>query len=137
MRNTDAACARLAELKKLGVQIAIDDFGTGYSSLAYLQKFPVDCLKIDRMFTNSIGQSRESHALVRTLVQLGRNLGLTILAEGVETTEQIDHLRAEAVDRVQGFHMARPLDPATFATTLLHPHGSGRVPRLRGRRVGQ
>ena len=95
MRNADKTARRLGELKALGIQLAIDDFGTGYSSLAYLERFPVDCLKIDRTFTNAIGDSTESRALVRTLVQLGHDLGMTTLAEGVETTEQIDHLRDE------------------------------------------
>ena len=99
--------------------MAIDDFGTGYSSLAYLQKFPVDCLKIDRTFTNAISSSPESRALIRTLVQLGRDLGLKTLAEGVETTEQVDRLRGEHVDQAQGFLMARPMDPETLAKTIL------------------
>src|SRR6201999_4576956 len=71
MRNIDTTARRLRDLKDLGVQIAIDDFGTGYSSLAYLQRFPVDCLKIDRSFTETITRSPESEALIRTLVQLG------------------------------------------------------------------
>jgi diguanylate cyclase (GGDEF)-like protein len=119
MRDTEKAASRLRELKTIGVQLAIDDFGTGYSSLAYLAKFPVDCLKIDRAFTNAISNSTESRALVRTLVQLGRDLGLTTLAEGVETTEQIDRLRDEHVDQAQGFLMARPLEPEAFANSIL------------------
>jgi diguanylate cyclase (GGDEF)-like protein len=119
MRDTAMTARRLRQLKALGVQLAIDDFGTGYSSLAYLAKFPVDCLKIDRTFTGAISNSTESRALVRTLVQLGRDLGITTLAEGVETTEQIDRLRDEHVDQAQGFLMARPLEPELFATTIL------------------
>jgi len=119
MRNAETTARRLRELKVLGIELAIDDFGTGYSSLAYLEMFPVDCLKIDRRFTNAMGNSSESRALVRTLVQLGRNLGLVTLAEGVETTEQLDQLRGEHVDQVQGFLMARPLDPEILATTIL------------------
>jgi EAL domain-containing protein (putative c-di-GMP-specific phosphodiesterase class I) len=119
MRNTETTARRLRELKALGVQLAIDDFGTGYSSLAYLEKFPVDCLKIDRAFTSAMSSSTESRALVRTLVQLGRDLGLTTLAEGVETTEQVDRLRDEHVDLAQGFLMSRPMDPETLATTIL------------------
>jgi len=119
MRNTDATRRRLADLKALGIQLAIDDFGTGYSSLAYLQRFPLDCLKIDRSFVDAIGTSSESKALIRTLVELGRSLGFKTLAEGVETTEQIDELRNEHVDRVQGFLMARPLDPAVISSTIL------------------
>jgi EAL domain-containing protein (putative c-di-GMP-specific phosphodiesterase class I) len=119
MRDTETATKRLRELKSIGVQLAIDDFETGYSSLAYLAKFPVDCLKIDRAFPSAIGDSTESRALVRTLVQLGRDLGLTTLAEGVETAEQIDRLREEHVDQAQGFLMARPLEPDVFANTIL------------------
>src|SRR6202030_2866992 len=91
MRNVDSAARRLRDLKALGVQVAIDDFGTGYSSLAYLQRFPVDCLKIDRTFTNAISRSPDSDALIHTLVQLGKDLGLKTLAEGVETIDQLDH----------------------------------------------
>jgi EAL domain-containing protein (putative c-di-GMP-specific phosphodiesterase class I) len=121
MRNVDTTARRLRELKQLGVQIAIDDFGTGYSSLAYLQRLPVDCLKIDRSFTTTITQSPEADAIIRTLVQLGKDLGLKTLAEGVESTDQVDHLRNEDVNQVQGFLMSRPLDPTTLETQLLQP----------------
>ena len=93
--------ARLQAIKELGVRIAVDDFGTGYSSLAYLQQFPVDCLKIDRRFTSAITTSPESKALIRTLVQLGKDLGLKTLAEGVETADEMDHLRHEHVNEAQ------------------------------------
>jgi diguanylate cyclase (GGDEF)-like protein len=121
MRDVQATAGRLRAIKELGVRIAIDDFGTGYSSLAYLQQFPVDCLKIDRSFTNAISASPESKALVATLVQLGKDLGLKTLAEGVETTDQMDYLRGEQVNQAQGFLLARPLDPATIETQLLAP----------------
>jgi diguanylate cyclase (GGDEF)-like protein len=121
MDNVEATAARLGAIKALGVRIAVDDFGTGYSSLAYLRQFPVDCLKIDRMFTHAITTSPESSALVATLVQLGRDLGLQTLAEGVETTEEMDLLRTAHVDHAQGFLMARPLDPHTLETQLLQP----------------
>ena len=96
------------------MRIAVDDFGTGYSSLAYLQRFPVDCLKIDRMFTNAMTTSPESRALIGTLVQLGKDLGLTTLAEGVETPGQLDHLRGDAGRRDTGLPAlptARSKDP--------------------------
>ena len=121
MRNVDATAERLRKLKTLGIHIAIDDFGTGYSSLAYLQRFPVDCLKIDRSFTTAVMQSPESEALVRTLVQLGKDLGLKTLAEGVETTEQVDYLRTQDVDEIQGFLLARPLTPQVLETQILRP----------------
>jgi len=112
---------RLRAIKKLGVRIAIDDFGTGYSSLAYLRQFPVDCLKIDRSFTSGVDSSPESEALVDTLVQLGKKLGLCTLAEGVETADEMDTLREAKVDQAQGFLMAHPLDPQTLETQLLEP----------------
>jgi diguanylate cyclase (GGDEF)-like protein len=121
MRSADATAERLRAIKKLGVKIAVDDFGTGYSSLAYLQKFPVDCLKIDRTFIDTLTASPESRALVRTLVQLGRALGLTTLAEGVETTDQLDQLRDEEVNEVQGYLLSRPLDAATLERQILAP----------------
>ncbi len=121
MRNTNTTASRLRALREMGVRIAVDDFGTGYSSLAYLQQFPVDCLKIDRTFTNAINTSPESKALIRTLVQLGKDLGLTTLAEGVETTDEMDHLRTENVDEAQGFLFSRPLDAAALEVQLLTP----------------
>lgn len=121
MRNTTATAVRLAAIKELGAKIAVDDFGTGYSSLAYLRQFPVDCLKIDRMFTNAITTSPESKALIGTLVQLGKDLGLRTLAEGVETTDEMDLLRDQHVDEAQGFLLARPLDAETFEAQLLAP----------------
>jgi EAL domain-containing protein (putative c-di-GMP-specific phosphodiesterase class I) len=121
MNNTAVTAQHLHAIKDLGVKVAVDDFGTGYSSLAYLQQFPVDCLKIDRMFTSAITTSPESKALIRTLVQLGKDLGLTTLAEGVETTGQIDRLRSEDVNEIQGFLLSRPLDPETLETQILAP----------------
>ncbi len=110
MRNVAAVVPRLAALKATGVRIAIDDFGTGYSSLAYLQQFPVDTLKIDRSFISSMADSPESGALIRTLVQLGKTLGLETLAEGIEETDQCSQLEREHCDSGQGFLYARPLD---------------------------
>ncbi len=121
MHNAAATARRLREIKELGVKIAIDDFGTGYSSLAYLQQFPVDCLKIDRSFTHAITTSSESKALIRTLVQLGKDLGLKTLAEGVETTGEMDHLRHENVNEAQGFLLSRPLDATTLEAQILSP----------------
>jgi diguanylate cyclase (GGDEF)-like protein len=118
MRNTDATTKRLHAIKGLGVRIAVDDFGTGYSSLAYLQRFPVDRLKIDKSFTNAITSSPESKVLIGTLVQLGRDLGLTTLAEGVETPDQMVFLRGEHVNEAQGFLFGRPVDAQTLETAL-------------------
>jgi diguanylate cyclase (GGDEF)-like protein len=111
MRDAAASARRLHALKQLGVRLAIDDFGTGYSSLAYLQQFPVDALKIDRSFINGIASSREAGALIRTLVQLGKTLGLETLAEGIEEDAQLEKLRRIECDSGQGYLFARPLTP--------------------------
>ncbi len=109
MREPDATVLLLGELKALGVRIAVDDFGTGYSSLAYLRQFPVDVLKIDRTFINGLARSSEAQALAHTLIRLGTVLGLQTLAEGVEQQEQVQELRREGCELVQGFLFARPL----------------------------
>jgi EAL domain-containing protein (putative c-di-GMP-specific phosphodiesterase class I) len=121
MRGAASAVRRLQSVKDLGVRIAIDDFGTGYSSLGYLRQFPVDCIKIDKSFTSAISTSSESKALVRMFVQLGKDLGLKTLAEGVETTSEMDILRSDQVDEVQGFLLARPLDAEALEARILAP----------------
>jgi diguanylate cyclase (GGDEF)-like protein len=118
MRDVALSAERCMTLKALGVQVAIDNFGTAYSSLAYLRQLPIDSLKIDRTFISD-GANAESQALVRTIVQLGRDLGLKTLAEGVESAEQVDQLRSDHVDEVQGFLLARPLDAAAFEAQIL------------------
>ena len=110
MRNADATAQRLTALKDLGVSISIDDFGTGYSSLAYLRQFPVDAIKIDRSFISGIAISKESSALIHTLVQLGKALGLQTFGEGIEEPAQLQTLQREDCDVGQGFLLARPLD---------------------------
>ncbi|HEX3981596.1 MAG TPA: EAL domain-containing protein [Acidimicrobiales bacterium] len=112
MRDAQATVARLRRLKEVGVMIAIDDFGTGYSSMAYLRQFPVDVLKIDRTFVAGMDGTPDADALVRTLVELGRILGLVTLAEGIEDQTQLDGLRAAHCDRGQGFIVSRPVEPA-------------------------
>ena len=109
MTDSDDTIGRLRDLKALGVQIAIDDFGTGYSSLAYLSRFPIDMLKIDRSFVSGSTTSTASGALVHTLVQLGKTLGLETIAEGIEELEQMQFLRDEGCDVGQGYLFARPL----------------------------
>jgi len=102
----------------LGVRIAIDDFGTGYSSLAYLRQFPADALKIDRSFISGIASSKESSALIHTLVQLGRTLHIETLAEGIEDRAQLLTLQREHCDHGQGFLFSRPLDPDSLEEFL-------------------
>ncbi|MGH2880784.1 MAG: putative bifunctional diguanylate cyclase/phosphodiesterase [Solirubrobacteraceae bacterium] len=109
MRDPNATAERLRRLKGLGVRIAIDDFGTGYSSLAYLRQFPADALKIDRSFVGDIAGSKQSTALIHTLVQLGKSLHLETLAEGIEDRTQLATLQREHCDQGQGFLFSRPL----------------------------
>jgi EAL domain len=96
-------------IKAAGVRVAVDDFGTGYSSLAYLSHFPVDSLKIDRTFISAIATSPEAGALIHTLVQLGKSLGLETVAEGIEEQAQFRHLQSQHCDSGQGYLFARPL----------------------------
>ena len=118
MSNAEETAERLAQVKQLGVRIAIDDFGTGYSSLAYLQRFPVDALKIDRSFISRMGQDPEGEMLIRTLVQLGKSLSIETLAEGIEQSSELSLLREEHCDAGQGFLFARPLDVDACAPFL-------------------
>jgi EAL domain-containing protein (putative c-di-GMP-specific phosphodiesterase class I) len=111
MRNMPNVVPRLLALKEMGVRVAIDDFGTGYSSLAYLQQFPVDTIKIDRSFIAAMGESAEAKVLIRSLVHLGKTLGLETLAEGIEMSAQYAELAREHCDSGQGFLLARPLEP--------------------------
>jgi diguanylate cyclase (GGDEF)-like protein len=109
---------RLTALKALGVQLAVDDFGTGYSSLNYLQQLPVDILKIDRTFVAGLGTGEKNMAIITTLIDMGKRMHLTVVAEGVETAEQLAVLRSLDCDIAQGFLMARPL-PADETSELL------------------
>jgi len=110
MKSLESAVSRLNALRLTGVRIAIDDFGTGYSSLNYLQQLPVDTLKIDRSFIAAMADSSESGTLIRTLVQLGKTLGLETVAEGIEKSEQYFRLEQEHCDSGQGFLYAHPLE---------------------------
>jgi diguanylate cyclase (GGDEF)-like protein len=108
LQNTDATMSTLRQLRDLGVRIAMDDFGTGYSSLGYLQKFPFDKIKIDRSFVRDVIDKPESIAIVRAVTGLGRTLGMTTTAEGVETADQLEQLRREGCAEVQGYLFSRP-----------------------------
>jgi EAL domain-containing protein (putative c-di-GMP-specific phosphodiesterase class I) len=109
VRDVDDSVARLRELKELGVRLAIDDFGTGFSSLAYLQRFPVDVLKIAREFVQEIGSDEEKARVASAVVRLGSTLSLDVIAEGIETTVQRDQLLALECGFGQGFLFAKPL----------------------------
>ena len=115
MREFTVVIERLHALKALGVRLAIDDFGTGYSSLRYLQQFPIDILKIDQSFVARLEDSSEQRAIVHALIELGRALGLEIIAEGVESEAQLRLLRGERCDCAQGYLFAPPLPPLHLA----------------------
>jgi EAL domain-containing protein (putative c-di-GMP-specific phosphodiesterase class I) len=104
----------LQALKEFGFALAVDDFGTGYCSLSYLKRFPLDTLKVDRAFVSDLTVDADDAAIVRAIIGLGHNLDLTIVAEGVETREQLQFLRAEGCDLVQGFLMSKAVPAAAF-----------------------
>lgn len=105
----DNELGQLDELRELGIQLAIDDFGTGYSSLSYLTRFPIDALKIDRSFIRDVPGPAQKEAIARAIIAMGQGLGIRVIAEGVETEEQLDFLRRFHCDEQQGFLMARPM----------------------------
>jgi EAL domain-containing protein (putative c-di-GMP-specific phosphodiesterase class I) len=119
MKDVDAVVAKLKELKNLGLLMAIDDFGTGYSSLSYLRRFPIDRLKIDQSFTREVATSSDGAAIARAVIQLGHALDLRVIAEGVETANQLQFLRENECDEIQGYLFARPVDAGTLRKLLL------------------
>jgi len=113
----------LRDLKRLGVHLALDDFGTGYSSFAYLSRFPIDALKIDQSFVRHIVTQREAALIAVSIIDLAHNMGLRVVAEGIETREQLDYLSARDCDEMQGYLFSRPVDAATFGAMV--PGGVG------------
>ena len=105
-------------LKEMGVHLSIDDFGTGYSSLSYLRHFPIDHLKIDKSFIDDLTNNADDKAIVKAIISLAKSLKLVTIAEGVETREQLDFLRAEGCDVIQGYYFSKPI-PANELTRLL------------------
>jgi len=118
MHNAERLIDMLSNIRALGVHISVDDFGTGYSSLSYLKRFPVDRLKIDRSFVQDILVDKDSEAIVRTIIALGHNLGLKLVAEGVENAEQVAYLLANGCDELQGFYYGRPMPAHEFELLL-------------------
>jgi EAL domain-containing protein (putative c-di-GMP-specific phosphodiesterase class I) len=118
MQDVQRSIMRLEQLKATGVRLAVDDFGTGYSSIAYLQRFPIDVIKIDQSFVGRMTDSWGSAALVHVLVEMGKALGLETVAEGIETEAQLTMLRIEGVETGQGFLLARPMPPSEVELLL-------------------
>jgi diguanylate cyclase (GGDEF)-like protein len=129
VRDSERALLVLNDLKRLGVMLALDDFGTGYSSLTYLNRFPVDIVKIDQGFIANLGRDRSSHAIVSAVVMLAHALTLTVAAEGVETVRQHDDVAALGCDACQGYYFARPM-PAEAFDALMGHRAVGGNPRL-------
>ncbi|MGA9507724.1 MAG: EAL domain-containing protein [Candidatus Sulfotelmatobacter sp.] len=119
MGDPDRALSVLSELKELGVRLSIDDFGTGYSSLSRLPRFPIDSLKIDRTFVSNMNTDRDNHEIARLIVMLAHSLGLTIVAEGAETAEQVEALTRMNCDMVQGYFYSPPVDAKAAFDLLL------------------
>jgi diguanylate cyclase (GGDEF)-like protein len=121
MENAEMAVTVLNQLKGLGVRLSVDDFGTGYSSLSYLHRFPLDTLKIDRSFVSRIGEADENGEIVRTIVTLAENLGMEVVAEGIETLTQLSELKNLNCKYGQGYLFAKPLTATAATTWCTHP----------------
>ncbi|WP_317205138.1 EAL domain-containing protein [Janthinobacterium sp.] len=131
MANTERTIASLRNLRRRGVQISVDDFGTGYSSLAYLRRFPIDKLKIDIAFIRDVTSNPDDAAIVRAIISMAHSLNLVVVAEGVETEAQLNHLRRQRCDQIQGYYFSRPLSAERMdallrlGTTLAQPESAG------------
>ncbi|MGB5966804.1 MAG: EAL domain-containing protein, partial [Spirulinaceae cyanobacterium] len=118
MQDIDNAIITLRELRKLGITISIDDFGTGYSSLGYLKQFPFNNLKIDRCFVRNINLDDKDIAITQAIINMAHTLNLKVIAEGVETQEELDFLREHKCDEIQGYFFSRPV-PAQELSSLI------------------
>ena len=130
LADNEPTLKTLHDLRALGVRISMDDFGTGYSSLSYLRSFPFDKIKIDRSFMRDLGKGPDSIAIVRAVIGLGHSLGMSTTAEGVETEAQLEAVRAEGCDEVQGYYFSPPLRPEA-AREILASELRQSPPRLR------
>jgi EAL domain-containing protein (putative c-di-GMP-specific phosphodiesterase class I) len=119
MKRAESAEFILKALKAHGVKLAVDDFGTGYSSLSYLRRFPIDALKIDQSFVRQISTTPEETSIVTAVISMGRSLKLRVIAEGVETREEAEFLKALQCEEAQGYHFSRPVPPQHFAELLV------------------
>jgi EAL domain-containing protein (putative c-di-GMP-specific phosphodiesterase class I) len=129
VRDEGRALVILEQLKNLGVKLALDDFGTGYSSLGYLNTLPIDTIKVDRTFVAKLAEQPSSREVVTAIIGLAHSLGMTVVAEGVETAEQRHEVAELGSDRCQGFYFAKPM-PASLVDPLVCPAADGTWPRL-------
>ena len=112
LHESERTLQTLHRLRELGVRVSMDDFGTGYSSLSYLRSFPFDKIKIDRSFVSDLSGKRDGEAIIRAIAGLGKSLGMTTVAEGVETADQMERIRAEGCTDVQGYLISKPVPAA-------------------------
>ena len=127
MQNAQASIQTLRQLKALGVQISIDDFGTGYSSLSYLRRFPIDTLKIDQSLIRDIGSDPDDAAIASAVIALAHTLKLEVVAEGVETRDQLEFLVASGCDRMQGYLFSPPVPAERCEELLAAPSRAGEL----------
>jgi EAL domain-containing protein (putative c-di-GMP-specific phosphodiesterase class I) len=118
MQNVSRAVKLLDAIQSRGIRLAIDDFGTGYSSMSLMKQFPIDTIKIDRSFVRNVADDNEDQAIAQAIIRMGKALGMTIVAEGVETTAQQNFLRDHACDEMQGFLFSKPVEPERLADLL-------------------
>jgi EAL domain-containing protein (putative c-di-GMP-specific phosphodiesterase class I) len=118
MRNVSRAVRVLDAIQSRGIRLAIDDFGTGYSSMSLMKQFPIDTIKIDRSFVRDLAKDSEDQAIAQAIISMGKALGMTVVAEGVETVEQQTFLRSHSCDEMQGFLFSKPLPPRQLASLL-------------------
>jgi EAL domain-containing protein (putative c-di-GMP-specific phosphodiesterase class I) len=118
MQNVSRAIKVLKAIQHRGIRLAIDDFGTGYSSMSLMKQFPIDTIKIDRSFVRDLAEDSEDQAITEAIIRMGKALGMMVIAEGVETTEQETFLRDHACDEMQGFLFSKPVPPQQLADLL-------------------
>jgi EAL domain-containing protein (putative c-di-GMP-specific phosphodiesterase class I) len=118
MRNVSRAVRVLDAIQNRGIRLAIDDFGTGYSSMSLMKQFPIDTIKVDRSFVRDLAHDTEDQAIAQAIISMGKALGMTVIAEGVETVEQQEFLRQHACDEMQGYLFSKPLPARELAELL-------------------
>jgi EAL domain-containing protein (putative c-di-GMP-specific phosphodiesterase class I) len=124
MQESEKAIAMLQAMREMGIRITMDDFGTGYSSLSYLKRFPISSLKIDRSFVAEVLSNADDAEISRAIIAMAHGMKLKVVAEGVETAEQLEFLRREGCDEAQGYYLARPM-PAEEFSRWFQTRGAG------------